>query len=146
MKREILTFIGKTDAEGKGVRNLDLEDLNFVSHFMSQSKVGGDVLQTKPKVKTYSAQAKKFKVPMTKTDSSPPPRNEKEKSLSKYRKFYDIAEEVEMDGLEANGTWRLVPRSQVLSGSTILRNRFVELQLYRNSRIKQFFESKTNRI
>jgi len=34
-------------------------------------------------------------------------------------------EEVEMDGLEANGTWRLVPRSQVPSGSTILRNRFV---------------------
>jgi hypothetical protein len=62
--------------------------------------------------------------PKSKPISIGPPRNRKEALLSPWWPGYLEAEKVEMKAHEVNGTWRLVPRSEVPAGCPVLRERW----------------------
>ena len=62
--------------------------------------------------------------PSTKPPSIPAPRNRKEALASPWWNGYYEAELVEMRSHAQNGTWRLVPRSEVPAGCTVLRDRW----------------------
>ena len=60
----------------------------------------------------------------TKPLSVPAPCNRKEAMASPWWKGYYQAELVEMESLRKNGTWRLIPRSEVPRGVNVLRDRW----------------------
>ena len=62
--------------------------------------------------------------PATKPPSIPAPRNRREALTSPWWAGYYEAEQVEMRSHAKNGTWRLVPRSEVPAGCTVLRDRW----------------------
>ena len=62
--------------------------------------------------------------PSTKPISIPAPCNRKEALTSPWWKGYYEAELAEMESHAKNGTWKLIPRSEVPSGATILRDRW----------------------
>lgn len=62
--------------------------------------------------------------PSTKPPSIPAPRNRREALASPWWNGYYEAELVEMRSHAQNGTWRLVPRSEVPAGCTVLRDRW----------------------
>ena len=62
--------------------------------------------------------------PSTKPVSIPPPKNRKEALLSPWRDGYYEAECTEMESHATNHTWELIPRHQVPSECTVLRDRW----------------------
>jgi hypothetical protein len=63
--------------------------------------------------------------PADKPTYIPPPKNLREAMLSPWWPQYKIAAQVEIEGLEKNQTWELVPITQVPRGKNILRGKFV---------------------
>jgi len=80
--------------------------------------------KTLPAILAYKTKIQNSTDPATKPISIPPPKNRKEAMASPWWAGYFKAEQTEMASHVANGTWRLVPRSEVPVGVPILRDRW----------------------